>query len=214
MVSFREFVPPVALPMLRRVKRLAMPAPPPPKLFDGDGELFQRVAAGATVYLEYGMGLSTQWVLSNTSAIVHAVDTSREWVENTISAAPHSTRSRLNARWVDLGPVKMWGYPVSYRHHRRFHEYVQSLWDSHVSPDLVLVDGRFRVCCFLHSMLTAKPGTKIFFDDYVHRPQYHVVEEFARPVEVCGRQSMFVVPPDLDRGAIRAARDQFLYVMD
>ena len=34
--------------------------------------------------------------------------------------------------------------------------------------DCVLVDGRFRVCCFLTSLKNAEQGTRIIFDDYVY----------------------------------------------
>jgi hypothetical protein len=39
-----------------------------------------------------------------------------------------------------------------------------------VKPDLVLIDGRFRLACFLHPLLAAAPGTPILFDDYTNRP--------------------------------------------
>jgi hypothetical protein len=79
-----------------------------------------------------------------------------------------------------------------------------------------LVDGRFRVCCFLTSLKYAEPGTKIIFDDYFNRPQYYLVEEYLKPVEKCNRQALFVKPSDtdLDMAALDRAIDQFQFVRE
>ena len=53
---------------------------------------------------------------------------------------------------------------------------------------MVLIDGRFRVACFLFSLLNAKKDSIIIFDDYMNRSEYHVVEEVLPKYEKCGRQ--------------------------
>ena len=67
----------------------------------------------------------------------------------------------------------------------KFHTYPMVPWDlaraRGLAPDLVLVDGRFRAACFLASLLFARPGAVILFDDYVDRPFYHTVEAFGTP---------------------------------
>jgi hypothetical protein len=181
-------------------------------LFDGNGQLFARTLADATVYAEYGMGASTLWALANTRAVVHAVDTSAKWVEEVQSKA--ADRARLHATWIDLGKLGNWGWPQTYANRHRFPHYIEAVWNKGVRPDVVLIDGRFRVCCFLHSLLSAAPGTRIIFDDYSDRPWYHVVEEFVAPAERRGRQALFVVPKTFDRKSASQARNHFLYVMN
>ena len=61
-------------------------------------------------------------------------------------------------------------------------------------PDVVLIDGRFRVACFLTSLLKSKVGAVIIFDDYSDRNHYHVVEEFVEVSHLEQRQAIFVVP--------------------
>jgi hypothetical protein len=215
MISIKDFVPPIVVPLARKVKGLvAAKDVPAPKLFDGEGLLFEEAVAGASVYFEYGMGLSTLWALKHTTATIYAVDTSSEWVSTVEMQAGNMGRGRLNAKWVDLGPVENWGYPSSYAHRNRFEDYMDFVWTSGLSPDVVLIDGRFRVCSFLHSLLKSRSGTKIIFDDYRRRAGYHVVEEFLPISHEFGRQCLFVVPPEIDRQAIAYARDKFLYVMD
>ena len=173
--------------------------------------MFERCVRGAKVYGEYGMGASTIWALGHTAARILAVDTAKQWV----SAVQTQVKgdSRLDAVWVDLGPVEDWGVPASFSERARFPAYVESIWRREQKPDVVLIDGRFRVCCFLQSLLEAVPGTQIIFDDYSDRRHFHVVEEFLKPVETCGRQARFVVPEKIDRTALSAERDRFLYVM-
>lgn len=183
-----------------------------PALFDGEGKLFVRSLAGASVYAEYGMGASTLWVLANTPAVVHAVDSSRQWVDDVVKQAPD--RSRIHATWIDLGQLGDWGWPQTYAQRHRFPHYIQAVWGGNAKPEVVLIDGRFRVCSFLHSLLTADAGTPIIFDDYAGRPWYHVIEEFVKPTERHGRQALFVVPKSFDRKAAAEARNHFLYVMN
>ena len=59
------------------------------------------------------------------------------------------------------------------------------------TPDLILIDGRFRVLCFLTSLKFSPKGTKILFDDYRDRQFYHIVEEFCPIIDRCGRQALF-----------------------
>lgn len=83
-----------------------------------------------------------------------------------------------------------------------------------MKPDLVLIDGRFRLACFLHSQLAAETGTPILFDDYTNRPQYHLVEEFCPIEQSEGRQVLFSVPAELDRETIGRELEGFLLVRD
>ena len=124
---------------------------------------------------------------------------------------PSGSQSKrsISASWAS------WGYPSTYRHRHRFRNYVHSPWQhSPVKPDLVLIDGRFRVACFLHSLLTAEAGTPILFDDYTNRPHYHLVEEFCPIEQTEGRQALFRVPEELDRERIGKELEGFLMVRD
>ena len=100
---------------------------------------------------------------------------------------------RLNLDWVDVGNVGQWGYPVSYSKRKFFYNYANNFYKLDKKPDLVLIDGRFRVFCFLTTIKNAPIGTKIVFDDYTNRPLYHVVEEFSPVLDKCGRQALFEV---------------------
>lgn len=142
-----------------------------------------------------------------------SVDSSNEWVELV------KTRSKdsqcLNIRCADVGIVGDWGRPLNYQKRSNFHEYTDWIWEQSITPDMVLIDGRFRVACFLTCLLKAPKGTRIIFDDYTNRPEYHLVEEFLPVKEICGRQALFITDTQLENQAkISNLIEKFRYVMD
>lgn len=201
----------LALPRQPLVAESATPAAPA-SLFDGDDALFLERAGRSRVYGEYGCGASTIWMATHSSALIQSVDTSADWIAQVRRCTAGAARPpRLTH--VDLGPLGDWGRPLGYAARRLIPSYLEAPWQGE-APDLVLIDGRFRVACFLHGLLEAAPGTGLLFDDYADRPHYHLVEEFCPPLERCGRQALFEVPASLPRERIVAERDRFLYVMD
>lgn len=182
------------------------------KLFDGHDALFHRTIEGIEVFGEYGAGASTKWLYANTSVHILSVDTSKEWVDRVRETGPDDPR--LDIQWIDVGPLRDWGRPKTYAQRDQFSAYVESIWKRSRKPEMVLVDGRFRVSCFLYSLAHGAPGMNILFDDYTTRPEYHVVEEFVKPTETCGRQACFCVPNAIDRDAVLELQQAFQMVCD
>ncbi|MEK9587062.1 MAG: hypothetical protein VW349_01385 [Gammaproteobacteria bacterium] len=182
-------------------------------LFDGDDAVFKALLPQTNTYAEYGVGKSSLWVLANTRASIFAVDTSQYWIDQVRSKAGESA-ARFDIDWVDLGPIGWAGRPKNYAKRAAFQRYIESPWNRGQKPEVILVDGRFRVACFLYSLASADPGSTILFDDYKDREHYHVVEEFLKPNRFCGRQAVFVAPEALDREALLAEYEKFQYVMD
>ena len=184
------------------------------RLFNGSDSLFKRHVSGIASYGEYGVGLSTKWVLRETSATIFSVDTDQRWIDKV--QLETGQNSRLDACYCDVGPVENWGWPVDYKNRDKFVRYTTAWWNNGVRPDVVLIDGRFRVCCFLTSLKFTKIGSKIIFDDYFDRPQYHLVEEFLKPVERCGRQAMFIKSDstEFDRAFLDRTIDRFQFIRE
>ena len=184
-------------------------------LFDGDDSLFKEIIRETNLYGEYGCGLSTDWVLRNSKIMVHSVDTSLEWIQITKNKN-NKYLQRLNIKLVDLGEVGDWGRPINYNNSDIFYNYTDWIWKLPQTPDTVLIDGRFRVCCFLTSLKNAKQGTKIIFDDYCNRPYYHIVENYIQREDTYGRQCLFIVPSQKDINFSELDKDikNFRFVMD
>lgn len=162
-------------------------------LFNGEGRCFKNIVKTAKNYFEFGCGASTHWVLKNTDAKITCVDGSQEWL-NTIP-----DNKRLTKIYVDIGPLRDWGIPINDSMKHNWHNYYQSFDDN---ADVVLIDGRFRVACFLNVLNKSRKGTIIIFDDYVNRDYYHTVEKYIKINKICERQAIFIksneiVPDDL-----------------
>ena len=185
------------------------------KLFDGDDSLFKDLLKNSKNYGEYGCGLSTEWVLNNTNANILSVDSSKEWIDK-ISSKNVKCKKRLKLQHIDLGKVENWGRPVGYEKSYNFINYFNWIWTQDILPDTVLIDGRFRVCCFLTSIKYANENTNIVFDDYNNRPYYHVVEKFIKKEQTCGRQTLFIVKNKnkINFDLLNIEINNFHYVMD
>jgi hypothetical protein len=162
-------------------------------LFDGDDGLFKELIKDINIYFEYGCGKSTEYIYRYTKSKIFSVDTSKEWTDKIESICEIKTDDRLNLKWIDVGEIENWGKPKSFKMRKNFLDYAIWLWKQNKEPDLVLIDGRFRILCFLTTLKFSPPGTKIIFDDYKERQFYHVVEEFCPIIDRCGRQALFEV---------------------
>lgn len=207
-----QIAPPFAMSLARKLKVAASPVKK--GLFDGDDQAFIALARQAKVYGEYGCGASTRWVATQTRSQIYAVDTAEMWVQSVLENV--GSRDSLSLHWVNLGPLADWGRPIGFTKSANFKEYTDWMWPQTQKPDLVLVDGRFRVCCFATSLKQAAEGTTIVFDDYTNRPHYHIVESLLTPSSTCGRQAIFRVPSrnEIAIGAVDEMINNFRFVID
>lgn len=109
---------------------------------------------------------------------------------------------------LDIGPTKEWGWPISNSQESLYPNYIaasqRAMKANSFLPDLILIDGRFRVSAFLSCVLQF-PGAKVLFDDYVDRENYHVVESVIKPKRTVGRIAKFKVPKNLSKKKILEA---------
>lgn len=173
----------------------------------------------ASVYLEFGMGGSTVLAARLGVPNVFAVDSSLDWVNHVTSQISRvNLAGRVKLLHADLGETGEWGYPKSNDRVENWPSYYSGPWRAvraaGVQPDLVLVDGRFRVACFLYSLLNMKKGGVILWDDYTNRPEYHSVERFLRPVATHDELAVFQVTGEEDFPAVLDALFSGLYVLD
>ncbi|MBM1689166.1 hypothetical protein [Sulfitobacter geojensis] len=211
-ISFRDVAKLVTPPIVPAIVRWCLALPNRGHLFEGHNNIFLDLVSKAKAYGEYGCGASTIWAANETSLDITSVDSSNEWLSHVQSKIRRS--EGIKTVHVDIGPLGDWGRPVGYQDRQRFVDYAEGLWTAGQSYDLVLIDGRFRMACFLTTLLRARPGTVIVFDDYVGRTHFRVAEEFVKSFRCNERQAAFIVPKEMDRAIIEAERDKFLYVME
>lgn len=178
--------------------------------------LLRKYFAKASNYLEFGSGGSTIAAVQYPNLkSIQVVENDPEWVRalhknQDIQAAEGSGRLRFHVR--DIGPILKfgYGYPVATGHDEGFpvvqdeelRRKFASYWDikdlTLENLDFVLVDGRFRVNCFLNVLKHAGADTHIAIHDYF-RPNYHVIENFAEKVESVGFLSIFKARANIDQ---------------
>jgi hypothetical protein len=164
----------------------------------------QQLLDGATCYLEYGSGGTTLLASRLGVPQLYSVESDPSWVsavEHRLKAlAPAGRHVLLHA---DVGPVDSWGFPKTLPLGTAAGDYALGVWSrleaDGASPEVVLIDGRFRVACFLACLLHARPGTRIVFDDYLDRCYYQVAETVVAPRSFHDRAAEFVVPERMSR---------------
>jgi len=185
-----------------------------PHLPKGELQFLTGFFRSNTIYLEYGSGGSTLAALDRGVRPVVSVESDPIWFDRTSDSISESDRSRIDLLLVDIGPTRDWGWPASNDYFPKWPDYSLSPWrhcqHRSVEPNLVLIDGRFRVACFCATLLFGKPGTTILFDDYIDRPQYHVVQKIIQPKKSIGRLCEFQIPRRLKRSQIRELTKLFL----
>ena len=149
-------------------------------------------------YAEYGAGFSTIFAGKYAKCRVRTAESDPNWAAMVSKKTPR----RVLVHQIDFGPVGPWGRPLSDEFSENFVHYFSAPFRGGFSPDFVYVDGRFRVACFLTSVLLSEPGTRIVIDDYVERAGYHCVEEVLSPAKVNNRQALFVRPVQVDKKQI------------
>lgn len=134
--------------------------------------------------LEFGAGGSTaEWVALGCPHIV-SVENDPDWIDHMrrqpCLREPLRT-GRLTILHADTGPILGWGWPDGTEHMESWPSYWSSVWESEAiqgaaqPPDLVFVDGRFRVACTLFAAQKITPLGLLAIHDFWDRPHYHVV---------------------------------------
>jgi protein O-GlcNAc transferase len=154
--------------------------------------LFYRYLSKSKKYFEFGSGGSTmvasRYGPENLS--ITSVDSSQEWLDivaNNSYSSDKIRKGQLNLRFVDIGPIGDWGFPTLSEKESKgaWYLYSQAITMVPGPFDLVLVDGRFRVACLLHT-LVCFPSAKVLIHDFfekVHHLAYNVLLQVTKVVD-------------------------------
>ena len=163
-----------------------------------EAEWLRDAYSRASSILEYGSGGSTVMASEMPGKTVVSVESDAEWI-GMMNAwfNDHPAHSTPVMHHTDIGKTGEWGMPDGDKRWRAFPKYPLEVWDldDFVAPDVVLVDGRFRVGCLLASLFRTQKPMELYFDDYAGREPYHVVETFVKPTEIRGRMARFDLNP-------------------
>jgi hypothetical protein len=168
--------------------------------------LFASFLRSAKGYAEFGSGGSTYLASALVDGPVVTLDSSRDWLDQVAAAcAKDPDRRQPRLVFVDIGPTGAWGAPADASCKSRWERYSLDLWEIEGTEDsdVVLVDGRFRVACFVESLLRCRPDTVVLFHDFGNRPHYHVAHEAGREIARAENLVAFVRRRDFTYGKAR-----------
>lgn len=166
--------------------------------------LFIKYLKHATTYVEFGSGGST-YLATQYPKIqnMYSVEASTNWINKLMlepSIYTKVEKKGLTIEYVDInGDENHWSYPKDESKKNNWRKYYNP-WskisflqkreltkpDKHNSRpniDFILVDGRFRGACVLHSLKYMNENTFLAIHDYTNRPFYHLVENFLEKVK-------------------------------
>jgi hypothetical protein len=152
------------------------------RMSNAEIDLFTEALVSARNYLEYGAGGSTRRAARlSTLAGITTVESDPSFIENQLLNDADVQQAmkvgRLRFLIADIGPTGNWGYPRDTSKMHLWPNYALCPYLHGYSPDLILVDGRFRVACSLAAALQA-PEATVLIHDYRDRCYYHIIERF------------------------------------
>ena len=152
----------------------------------------------ASVILEYGTGGSTVVAADLPGRDVFSVESAAPWLKMMEGwFAKNPPLARLHLHHGHIGKTRKWGFPLDNSRVAHWASYPISVWDREdfVQPDVVLIDGRFRLACALTTLFrTTKPVT-VLIDDYIDRAPYTQIEHLVGAPQMIGRMARFTFAP-------------------
>lgn len=165
---------------------------------DKEAALLREHYKRAGSILEYGAGGSTVMASEMADKHIMTVETDQAWVAAMEAwFADHPGKSPVDLIWANIGKTKAWGRPANEEGWRDYAKYPLEIWslEGIPHPEIVLVDGRFRVGCILATAFRCSQPVTVLVDDYARRASYHVVEELIGAPKMTGRMAEFTVTP-------------------
>lgn len=154
-----------------------------PRMTSREVECYKSLLANCARLVEYGVGGSTVLACSHAVPHITAVESDPDWIEkvrNNRNVRDAEKAGRLALIYADIGPVGRQGRPADRSKIDDWPRYASAPWNANAPPpDLVLIDGRFRVACAMQALLNGTDDTMITIHDFFSRPKYHVVRQFA-----------------------------------
>lgn len=148
-----------------------------PMMSESEVELLKRHYASSRVILEFGCGGSTKIAADTDAYKIYAVESDSNWIEK-CSEIPE-IKIRLNNNSLKffhafIGETISYGRPANKDGLAQWPAYSCGIWSMMGTdiPDVVLIDGRFRMSCLLQSLLRCPSETRLLVHDFWSRPAY------------------------------------------
>ena len=170
---------------------------------DIENKAFSEAVINSKFYLEFGSGSSTVYLsrLGVTGLAIEGDPKFKHSVDKIIGI-----NSKINIVYRKIGlvgpfsdPIINFFFPLNNKRIQSFKSYSNFPSDYFKNikslPDVILIDGKFRVACALKALQYFINNNHYSFviivDDYKDRHQYHVLEMFFKNLNIIGEMAFF-----------------------
>jgi len=167
-----------------------------PHINTNDKVMFYKYLDKATHYFEFGAGGSTyQASIRDNIKKIYFVESCPDWFEKVKDVIHNENVTMI---YNDMNTLKdTWGHPgltSTTAQKKSYSEHLLQLdLQSRKKIDFILIDGRFRVACALKCFDAISDNCLIAFDDFLNRPNYHVVLDYYNVVDKTKDQCMVIL---------------------
>ena len=167
-----------------------------PYLSKNDENMFYKHLNNINTYFEYGSGGSTyQASIRNNITNIYSVESDIQWQNKLKNIITHP---KINYIYNEMNTLpNTWGHPgknATDENKRRYSDRILELnTNEQQQIDLVFIDGRFRVSCCLKCYDVIRNDCIIVFDDFLNRPQYHIVLDYFDIIEKTNDNRMVIL---------------------
>lgn len=145
---------------------------------DNQIQYFKNVINSCNNYMEFGSGGSTIYASENIGDVGMSFESDYGWYNNVKNKI---NNDKYQIKYIDIeSKQNTFGYPgkncninKQKLYSTMFKEYINE-----INPDVVFIDGRYRVSCALqiHNYITDE--CRVLFDDFLNRKYYHIVLDY------------------------------------
>ena len=160
---------------------------------------------------EFGCGSSTIFISNNENIKnIHSVDSNIDWINKIKENLPKKTK----LHYVDINAdPDNWGHPLDHSKIDDWPKYSSVLLKiRNFFPDLILVDGRFRVACALKSISRMKKDSYLMIHDYTLK--FQRVENYFDIVDKAGSLYVFNKKNNINERALKKDIKRYQYICD
>tara|TARA_R110002020_G_scaffold70186_1_gene182207 strand:+ start:29481 stop:30134 length:654 start_codon:yes stop_codon:yes gene_type:complete len=161
---------------------------------------------------EFGCGGSTTFISENKNIKkIHSVDSDINWINVIKKSCPKKTK--LHYVDINANPVN-WGHPKDYSKIENWPKYSSGLLKiRNFFPDLILVDGRFRVACALKSIERMKKNSYLMIHDYTGG-KYNGVEKYLNIIDKSCSLYVFSKKNNINKQELEKDIKRYEYICD
>lgn len=138
--------------------------------------------SSASVFMQFGAGsITLEAVRLESIQSVIAVESNKSVSDKLYELA--NNKEKLRMMYANLGEVNESGVPEGNSEFLNYHQYMVLPWaladKYNTFPDLILIDGPFKVASFLYSLVCAEEGTTILFNNFFNNEAYSIARNYA-----------------------------------